>query len=241
MTTHALRTLRRTLALVALPALAASLVLAAPVAARTPVDPNTLNPAPPDFFNAECWDGAGGTVCTLHFSDDPIVDEPSGVLCGATELLFSQTRSVVGKRFYDADGNLLQRHFREALDGAVTNPDTGDSVPVDPARHRAAQPRDPRRRRLRASTKITGLYSRFYLPGGGTIQMDAGTFTATTSPARSSARAGRIRSTTTSSTATRRRSSRCARRSGWADRHAILEAGPGLRVRPSRATPFLRA
>ena len=174
MTTHALRTMRRTLAFAALPVLAVSLIVAAPVAARTPVDPTTLNPAPPDFFNAECWEGAGGTVCTLHFSDDPIVDEPSGILCGATELLFSQTRSVVGKRFYEADGNLVQRHFREELAGVLTNPVTDKDVPWiqhDTVLHNLALPGDVDS----GITSFTGLTSRFFLPRGGTILVDAGT------------------------------------------------------------------
>ena len=169
---HALKTLGRAVALVALPA---SLLVAAPAAARTPVDPNTLNPAPPDFFHAECWQGAGGTVCTLSFSDDPIVDEPSGILCGSTELLLSQTRSVVGKRYYDADGNLVQRHFREELAGVLTNPDTRTSVPWiqhDTVIHNLSIPGDIDS----GVTSFTGLYSRFYLPDGGTILMDAGTF-----------------------------------------------------------------
>jgi hypothetical protein len=171
---HALRLLGRAIALVALPA---SLLVAAPVAARTLVDPNTLNPAPPDFFNATCYAGAAGTICDLAFVDpeSPWIDQPSGILCGSTELLVSQTRSVVGKRFYDADGNLLQRHFREFLDGSLTNPVTGRSVlwtQHDTVLHNLTIPGD-----LDSGvTSFTGLYSRFYLPGGATIQMDAGTF-----------------------------------------------------------------
>jgi hypothetical protein len=54
------------------------------------------------------------------------VDAPSGIICGGTELLISLSRSVVGKRTYDADGNLLQRHFREYFDnGRFLNPDRG--------------------------------------------------------------------------------------------------------------------
>src|SRR3954451_10117421 len=98
----------------------AGLVLTAPVAARTPVDPNTLNPPPPDFFGAECFAQGTNIACTLAFADDPIVDEPSGITCGSTELLFSQDRSVIGKRFYDAAGNLVQRHFRESFTGTFT-------------------------------------------------------------------------------------------------------------------------
>src|SRR3954462_11924804 len=75
----------------------ASLALAAPAAARTPVDPNTLNPAPPDFFNAECERPGSQIICPLHFDTvDDVFDEPSGIMCGSTELLFSQERAVVG-------------------------------------------------------------------------------------------------------------------------------------------------
>jgi hypothetical protein len=163
---------RRTL--VALAALAGVLATAGPVAAREPVDPGTLNPAPPDFFNAECWAAAGGTLCTLHFSDDPIVDEPSGIVCGATELLFSQERSVVGKRTYDADGNLVQRHFREWMSGTFTNPDTGSSLPWeqhDTIIHDLSVPGD-----LDSGTiRTTGLLTRAWLPDGGSVLLDAGT------------------------------------------------------------------
>ncbi len=116
---------RRAVARAVLAALVGALALAGPAAARTPVDPGTLNPPPPDFFNAQCYKGAGGTVCTLHFSDDPFADEPSGIVCDGTELVFSQERSVVGKRFYDANGALVQRHFGEWMSGTYSNPVTG--------------------------------------------------------------------------------------------------------------------
>jgi hypothetical protein len=153
---------------------AIALMAPATVAARTAVDPTTLTPPPPDFFNADCNVGAGGVLCTLHFSDDPVVDEPSGILCGSTELLVSQTRSVIGKRTYDAAGLLLQRHFREELAGTLTNPVTGRSVPWtqhDTVIHDLSVPGDLDS----GTTMITGLTSRFFLPGGGTVLVDAGT------------------------------------------------------------------
>ena len=107
---------------------ALTLSLVAPVAAKEPVDPNTLNPPPPAEFNPTCERLGGGIVCNLAFSEPPRFDEPSGIICDGTELLFSQTRSVVGKRFYDADGNLLKRHFREDLAGTYTNPSTGQVI-----------------------------------------------------------------------------------------------------------------
>jgi hypothetical protein len=102
-----------------------TVALALPASARTPVDPSTLNPAPPESFNAVCYRDGSHITCDLAFSDPDVVEEPSGIICGGTELLVSQTRAVVGKRTYDADGNLLQRHFRESLDGTFRNPDTG--------------------------------------------------------------------------------------------------------------------
>ena len=104
----------------------AAVSFASPAAASEPVDPSTLNPPPPDFFNATCEHRGQNIVCNLAFSDEPIVDEPSGIVCDGTEILFSQNRSVVGKRFYDAaSGDLLQRHFREDLNGTLSNPASG--------------------------------------------------------------------------------------------------------------------
>jgi hypothetical protein len=167
-------TRRRALVRAASAALLGALALAGPAAARTPVDPGTLNPPPPDFFNAQCYLGAGGTVCTLHFSDDPIADEPSGIVCGATELVFSQERSVVGKRYYDANGNLVQRHFGEWMSGTYSNPVTGKSLPWverDTILHNLSVPGD-----LATGTiKTTGLITRVWQPGRGTVVLDAGT------------------------------------------------------------------
>ena len=62
-----------------------------------------------------------------------------------TEILCSQTRSVVGKRIYSAAGDLLQRHFREDLSGTLSNPATGGSVAwiaQDTVLHDLAVPRE---------------------------------------------------------------------------------------------------
>jgi hypothetical protein len=143
--------------------------------ARTSVDPNTLNPAPPDFFNAVCSTTGTGIICTLAFDDPEVfVNEPSGIVCGSTELLLSQTRSVVGKRFYDADGNLLQRHFRETMNGTFTNPDTGAVVQWtqhDTIIHNLGVPGDVGT----GTTQVTGLLTRAWGSDGGTIFTDVGT------------------------------------------------------------------
>jgi hypothetical protein len=155
-----------------------ALLLASPATAREAVDPSTLNPAPPDFFNAVCTSTGQHITCTLGFSDPDIVDEPSGIVCGSTELLFSQSRSVVGKRFYDSDGNLLQRHFREYMGGTFTNPDTGRSVTWiqhDTVLHDLAVPGD----NLTGTISLTGLTTRVAgVPGlsdAGRLLIDAST------------------------------------------------------------------
>ncbi len=178
MSHHALHTIRRVLALAAIPALLASLAVAAPVSARTPVDPNTLNPAPPDFFNASCYEGARGVICDLAFADpvNPVVDEPSGVVCDGTELLISWNRWVVGKRFYDGDGNLLQRHFRESYEGEYSNPATGQRVlwtEHDTVMHNLAVPGDVDS----GAIKYTGQWTKVTTLSGRTVLVDAGTFT----------------------------------------------------------------
>jgi hypothetical protein len=173
---NASRTVRRfsRLILAVTGGLVLTVALATSASARTPVDPSTLNPAPPDSFNAVCFRDGSHITCDLAFSDPDIVDVPN-IVCGGTQLLFSQSRAVVGKRTYDADGNLLQRHFRESLDGTFRNPDTGrvalwtqhDTVIDD-----LAVPGDV----ASGTEKDSGLITRVWLPGGGTIVTDAGVF-----------------------------------------------------------------
>ena len=97
------------------------------------VDPGTLSPAPPDFFNATCARTGLLIQCDLAFVD-PVspVEEPTGILCGSGaaqfEVLDTWTRSVVGKRVYSGDGLLLRRHFRDNWDGTFTNSATGATV-----------------------------------------------------------------------------------------------------------------
>lgn len=147
--------------------------LAAPATARTSVDPTTLNPAPPDSFNATCYRTGVNIQCDLAFSDPDIVDEPSGIVCDGTEMLYSQSRSVVGKRFYSGAGDLLRRHFREFFDGTFTNPDTGRVVlwtQHDTVLHDLSVPGDT----VSGTIKTSGLETRAWLPGGGTVLTDAG-------------------------------------------------------------------
>jgi len=151
----------------------ATVSFASPASARASVDPAQLNPPPPDFFNVECARTGEHITCTLHFDDPPIVDEPSGVVCDGTEILFSQTRSVAGKRVYSAAGDLLQRHFREDLSGTLSNPATGGSVAwiaQDTVLHNLAVPGDV----ATGTIRITGTPMRVFVDGGATLLVDAG-------------------------------------------------------------------
>ena len=184
---------------------------AAAGAGNEPVDPSTLNPPVPAQFNASCFRVGNHISCTLAFSDPEVVDDPSGIVCDGTELLISQTRSVVGKRQYDANGNLLQRHFRESFDGAFTNPDTGLVAlwtQHDTVIHNLSVPGDD----TSGTEHVSGLFTRAWLPGGGTIINDAGTMITDTegNPQRGP---GITRSSTTSSSATHPHSTRSAPRS----------------------------
>ena len=150
-----------------------ALALPAMVAAKEVVDPATLTPPPPPEFNPTCERVGNQIICELAFTDPAIVDEPSGVVCGGTELLFSQMRSVVGKRFYDAEGLLLRRHFHEKVSGDWTNPVTGAMASFSGGSttlHDLAIPGDV----VSGANRISGSI-RIYFPDGGTIiHQDAG-------------------------------------------------------------------
>ena len=143
-------------------------------AGMTPIDPSTLKPPVPANFNASCFQVGNHISCSLAFSDPDVVDEPSGIVCSDTELLVSQSRSVVGTRLYNADGNLLQRHFRETFTGTFTNPDTGLVAlwnQHDTVIHNLSVPGDD----TSGTEHVSGMFTRAWMPGGGTIITDAGT------------------------------------------------------------------
>src|SRR5690242_1527796 len=66
----------------------AALVADASVSAAPPtdhgVDPGTLVPPPPDFFNAACRQAGRQILCSLAFTD-PVspAEEPTGLICGS--------------------------------------------------------------------------------------------------------------------------------------------------------------
>ena len=128
---------RKRYAMAAVAALLAGSVMAtspSPVAAaERSVDPSTLTPPPPEFFNASCRRAGQQILCDLAFVD-PIspVEEATDIVCGsgsaAFEVLDTWTRSVRGTRYYTADGLLLRRHFNDEWDGTLTNSVTGTTV-----------------------------------------------------------------------------------------------------------------
>ena len=139
------------------------------------VDPSTLNPPPPPQFNPVCKAVGNGTICTIEFVETQGPDA-TGLICGSGpnsfEVISSDTRTVTGRRYYDQNGNLTQRHFREVFVGILTNPLTGvslDFVQGDTVLHNLAVPGD-----VDTGTEaITGSF-RLSRPQGGAVLIDAG-------------------------------------------------------------------
>jgi hypothetical protein len=152
-----------------------ALVPQAVVFAGQSVDPATLNPPPPPQFNPVCKAVGFGTLCTIEFVEleGPDVTD---IICGngpnSFNVVFSATRTVTGRRYYDENGDLTQRHFREVFVGTFTNPLTGvslDFVQADTVLHNLAVPGDT----STGTEAITGS-TRFSLPEGGAVLIDAG-------------------------------------------------------------------
>jgi hypothetical protein len=140
------------------------------------VDPSTLTPPPPAEFNPVCKSVGGRTICDVVFTDPAVVAEPTGIACGTGSASFepvvSWTRSVQGKRYYDRNGNLTERHFHDLVVGTYTNPLTGASVPFrqhDTNFHLLAVPGD-----INTGTEAVTVSVRVAGPHGGTVLIDAG-------------------------------------------------------------------
>lgn len=106
------------------------------MAAPSEVDPSTLTPAPPDYFNAECREVGRQIICDLSFVDPARpVAEPTGIVCdsaaGKFAVLDTSIRSVEGTRYYSADGLLERRRFSDRSEGVLTNSITGVFVTYD--------------------------------------------------------------------------------------------------------------
>ena len=142
--------------------------------AGQPVDPSTLIP-PPNPLTTVCEKDGNQTICTVQFSDPPFAGG-SGVICGtgptAYEVFQFQNRSVIGKRYYDQNGNLTRRHFRETLSGTFSNPLTHTAVSFDgkdTRLHDLTIPGDS----STGTVMVTGSF-RIYPAKGGTVLFEAG-------------------------------------------------------------------
>jgi hypothetical protein len=143
--------------------------------AGQPVDPSTLTPPLAPQSNPVCEKDGNQTICTVQFSDPPFAGG-SGVICGtgatAYEVFQFQNRSVIGKRYYDQNGNLTRRHFREILSGTFSNPLTHAAVSFDgkdTRLHDLTIPGDS----STGTVMVTGSFH-IYLAKGGTVLFEAG-------------------------------------------------------------------
>jgi hypothetical protein len=140
-------------------------------AAGERVDPSTLNPPPPPQFNPVCEKDGNQTICTVQFSDPPF-SGGSGVICqaGTTsyEVLQSQNRSVQGKRYYDQNGNLTRKIFREVLTGTFSSPVSHVALSFDGKDTHHEDWTVPG-----VLINVTGSFH-VYLPHGGTVIFEAG-------------------------------------------------------------------
>jgi hypothetical protein len=139
------------------------------------VDPSTLNPPIPPEFNPECKAVGFGTLCTVNFVETH-PPEATDLICGSGPNSFavvsSDTRTVTGRRYYDENGNLTQRHFRQVLAGTFTNPLTGVSLDYAESTtiiHDLSVPGD-----LSTGTETFTGSVRLSEPQGGTVLIDAG-------------------------------------------------------------------
>ena len=79
---------------------------------------------------------------------------------------------MIGKRYYDQNGNLTRRHFREILSGTFSNPSTHAAVSFDgkdTQLHDLTIPGDV----STGTVMVTGSFH-IYLPQGGTVLFEAG-------------------------------------------------------------------
>ena len=139
------------------------------------MDPSTLNPPPPPEFNPVCKAVGGGTICTVQFSDPPFAGG-TGIICGsgasAFEVFEFQNRSVIGHRYYDANGNLTRRHFHEVDTGTFSNPNNHVALSFSgriTTLHDLSVPGD-----ITSGTQVLTGPIRVYRPHGGTVILETG-------------------------------------------------------------------
>jgi len=139
-------------------------------AAAVPPSSQDLNPPPPDIYT--CDPVGAGTICRAH-TVDAYENEPTGIFCGAVEILDSGIRDIRATRWYDGDGNLTRRLrmflFRDAY---LSNPATGRTLSY--SQHNADDedlgvPGD-----LASATLSSSGHLSITAPGFGGVVMDVG-------------------------------------------------------------------
>jgi len=114
----------RRIGLVVTVASTVAMAVAAPVQARSWVDPATLHPPIPDFVNPHCGWSGGQVICSVDRTFT-VTGSPTGILCDGGEVLESSDRRVFGQRFYNADLYLTELRFLEQIEGVLYIPGVG--------------------------------------------------------------------------------------------------------------------
>jgi hypothetical protein len=150
----------------------ASLALAAPAYAGATVDPNTLQPVPP---NATCTDDGRQVICDTFF-DQTAVNEPIadfGLPCGT--IYETSYYHGAGTRWY-VDRLVVQRHLVTTVDGTWSLSPTGAGPTVKISQHSSTQTTwtTPGDDSTAVDTKLSGNDFKVSTPGFGVILHDAG-------------------------------------------------------------------
>src|SRR3712207_5195554 len=118
---HPVMPSRRARGAVAVLALAGLLSLPLPAAAREPVDPATLTPAPNPASNPRCGWAGSQVICASELTFT-VTDAPTGIFCGGGALLESSERHTQTRRFYNSNLLLTKRITQEWIEGILYVP-----------------------------------------------------------------------------------------------------------------------
>jgi hypothetical protein len=149
-----------------------SVVLAAPVFAGTPVDPDSLQPVPP---NATCRDDGRQIICDTFLEESAVNEaiEDFDLPCGT--IYETSNYRGDGTRWY-VDRLAVRRHVEASLDGAWSLSPTGAGPTVRISGHWSTQTvwTTPGDDSTLVETKNSGNGFKVSAPGFGVILHDAG-------------------------------------------------------------------
>jgi hypothetical protein len=148
------------------------LVLAAPAFAGAIVDPNTLQPVPP---NATCRDDGRQVICDT-FVDELAVNEPIADFALPCGTIYETSHyHGAGTRWY-VDGLVVQRHVAASLDGTWSLSPTGAGPTVKISGHSSSWTlwTTPGDDATAVETSSSGSDFKVSAPGVGVILHDAG-------------------------------------------------------------------